>query len=48
MKKLPGYKNEKELTLEEKEKIIKYYYDNQHINIKEINKKFNQLLLKFV
>lgn len=24
MKKLPGYKNEKELTLEEKEKIIKY------------------------
>ena len=40
MKKLPGYKNEKELTLEEKEKIIKYYYDNPHINVKEINKKF--------
>lgn len=39
MKKLPGYKNEKELTLEEKEKIIKYYYDNPHINVKEINKK---------
>ena len=36
MKKLPGYKNEKELTLEEKEKIIKYYYDNPDKKVKEI------------
>lgn len=40
MKKLPGYKNEKELSLEEKEKIIKYYYDNPDKKIKEINKFF--------
>lgn len=40
MKKLPGYKNEKELSLEEKEKIIKYYYDNPDKQVKEINKIF--------
>ena len=40
MKKLPGYKNEKELSLEEKEKIIKYYYENPNKKIKEINKIF--------
>lgn len=40
MKRLPGYKNEKELSLEEKEKIIKYYYDNPNKKIKEINKIF--------
>ena len=36
MKKLPGYKNEKELTLEEKEKIIKYYYDNPNVTAKKV------------
>ena len=40
MKRLPGYKNEKELSLEEKEKIIKYYYDNPDKQVKEINKIF--------
>ena len=40
MKKLPGYKNEKELTLEEKEKIIKYYYDNPNVKVKEIGQHF--------
>lgn len=40
MKKLPGYKNEKELTLEEKEKIIKYYYDNPNKKVKEIGQHF--------
>lgn len=40
MKKLPGYRNEKELTLEEKEKIIKYYYDNPDIKVKEIGQIF--------
>ena len=40
MKKLPGYKNEKELTLEEKEKIIKYYYDNPNLKVKEIAQLF--------
>lgn len=40
MKKLHGYKNEKELTLEEKEKIIKYYYDNPNVKVKEIGQHF--------
>lgn len=40
MKRLPGYKNEKELSLKEKEKIIKYYYDNPDKQVKEINKIF--------
>lgn len=40
MKRLPGYKNEKELSLKEKEKIIKYYYDNPNKQVKEINKIF--------
>lgn len=40
MKKLPGYKNEKELTLEEKEEIIKYYYSNPNAKVKEIGQHF--------
>lgn len=40
MQKLPGYRNEKELSLKEKLEIIKYYYDNPHIKVKEINEKF--------
>lgn len=40
MKKAEGYKNEKELTIEEKKEIIDFYYNNQDVNVEEIRKKF--------
>lgn len=40
MQRLPGYRNEKELSLNEKLEIIEYYYDNPHIKVEEISEKF--------
>lgn len=40
MQRLPGYRNEKELFLNEKLEIIEYYYDNPHIKVEEISEKF--------
>ena len=40
MKRLEGYRNEKELNIEEKQEIIDYYYNNQNMTVEEIRKNF--------